>query len=68
MIFGSCPHCDAATINYLAPDHLLPCFSKEKCEGCEKEYWLKHSRIDPVAYAEKPDNVNFTPIVHNGGT
>lgn len=52
MIFGECPHCNKTIINYLAP--IVPCYTKEVCEHCQKEYWLKHSRIDPTAYAEKP--------------
>lgn len=35
----------------------LPCFSKEICESCGKEYWLKHSRVNPEAYTEKPSEV-----------
>lgn len=53
MIIGSCPHCDAGVMTPLA-NVPLPVFSKEICENCKKEYWLKHSRYDAKAYTEKP--------------
>lgn len=49
MIMGQCPYCDSSIMTPLAPDP-LPRFSKEICDTCKKEYWLKHSRYDPIAY------------------
>jgi len=54
MIMGECPHCNSSTWTPIGP---APCYSEEKCESCGKTYWLLHSRIDPVAYAEKPKSV-----------
>ena len=65
MIIGSCPHCDAPTMTPIAPLP-LPCFSKEVCEHCKKEYWLKHSRIDPIAYTEKPKECGEKIVKESG--
>jgi hypothetical protein len=54
VIIGSCPHCDAPTMTPIGP---TPCYSKETCDSCNKEYWLKHSRLNPEAYTEKPKKV-----------
>ena len=51
MIIGECPHCDAHVMTPMA-ERL--CFSEETCDGCGKTYWLKHSRLDPIAYPDKP--------------
>lgn len=51
MIFGECPHCDKPVSTPIGP---APCFSKERCHHCQKDYWLKHSRLNPEAYTEKP--------------
>lgn len=48
MIVGECPYCDGTNMTPIADR--CPAFSKEKCQHCHKEYWLKHSRIDPIAY------------------
>jgi len=47
MIMGGCPYCDTHVSTPMGP---APCFSKEKCESCGNEYWLQHSRFNPVAY------------------
>lgn len=48
MIIGECPYCDQIVTTECA--EVCPAFSKETCPHCGKEYWLKHSRIDPKAY------------------
>jgi hypothetical protein len=48
MITGECPYCDAVVMTPIADQ--CPAFSKETCPECKKEYWLKHSRVDPKAY------------------
>jgi hypothetical protein len=49
MIIGPCPYeCGESHMIPCAPK--CPAFSKETCEGCGKQYWLKHSRIAPEAY------------------
>jgi len=60
MIFGECPYedCDGSHAIPLASDAELPAFSKETCETCGRIFWLKHSRIDPVAYTEDAVLVN----------
>ncbi len=55
MIMGECPHCDAPQWNPIA-DVPLPVYEKIECPDCGETYWLKHSRIDPVSYPEKPEN------------
>ena len=64
MIFGECPHCDGFVINPIGP---APCWSKNTCEHCGKEYWLKHSRLDPEAFTEKPEEVDETRIIPKEG-
>lgn len=49
MIIGECPYCDEIVVNGLAEGVGLPVVSKETCEHCGKEYWLRHSRLDPGA-------------------
>lgn len=48
MIFGDCPYDGCSGF------HAIPClapgWTKEKCETCGREFWLRHSRIDPEAY------------------
>lgn len=47
----------------------LPKMAKVKCEGCNKEYWLKFSRIDPIAYPLEDievDEVNKTVKIKKG--
>ena len=60
MIIGECPYCDHSNMTECAP--VCPAFSKETCAGCDKSYWLLHSRIDPMAYSvedfEKEYRVN----------
>ncbi len=51
MIMGECPHCGEFVSTPIGP---APCFSKEVCPSCNKEYWLKHSRLNPEATKEKP--------------
>ena len=53
MILGECPHCDSFVSTPMGP---APCYSEEVCSSCGKAYWLKHSRFDPIAYADKPDD------------
>jgi len=53
MIFGDCPYDDCNAPVSTACADKCPAFSKETCETCGREYWLKHSRIDPVAYTLK---------------
>ena len=48
MIIGECPYCDQTNMTICAPE--CPTFSKRICDGCGKEYWLRHSRIDPKSY------------------
>lgn len=58
MIFGGCPHCNKYVSRPIAQNNIpLPCYSKELCEHCGKDYWIKHSRISPEFYAEKPTNI-----------
>lgn len=60
MIFGDCPYCGESVTNCLAEGVSLPIFTKERCERCKNEYWLKHSRIDPEAY--KLEDLNLKLI------
>lgn len=50
MIIGDCPYdgCTGSHMIPIAPE--CPAFSKHECEECEREFWLLHSRIAPVAY------------------
>jgi len=50
MIIGDCPYegCNGRHMIPCAED--CPSFSIEICESCGKEFWLLHSRINPVAY------------------
>ena len=54
MIMGECPHCGEYVSTPMGP---APCYSKEICPHCKKEYWLKHSRIQSIAYTDKPKEV-----------
>jgi len=47
---GPCPYCDHENWTPAAPAEMAGQCSRETCGGCGKRYWLKHSRIDPVAY------------------
>lgn len=49
VIFGECPYCDSAVANHLAEGVALPVVSRETCEDCGRDYWLRHSRLDPEA-------------------
>ena len=48
MIFGGCPYCDGAIVNYMPEES--PKFAKRECEHCGKTYWLLCSRISSEAY------------------
>jgi hypothetical protein len=48
VIIGECPYCKHCNMTPCADQ--CPTYSKEKCYVCGKEYWLRHSRLDPVAY------------------
>jgi hypothetical protein len=48
VIFGECVYCLAPTATQCAEE--CPSYSKEQCEGCKKFFWLKHSRMEPMAY------------------
>ena len=54
MILGDCPHCGEHVMTPIGP---APCWSEETCDECGKTYWLKHSRLDPVAVTEKPEGL-----------
>ena len=54
MIYGNCPHCTKPIRTPMGP---APCFSKEKCEECEKEHWLYHSHSYPFRYEARPESV-----------
>jgi len=34
-------------MTYIGP---VGAWSKETCGNCKKQYWLDHSRLDPIAY------------------
>ncbi len=51
MIIGECPYCDAIMMNSIGALP-LPRFQKLTTECCQGTIWLRHSRIDPVAYTE----------------
>lgn len=48
MIMGDCPYCDAPTCTPIAEQ--LPAFERLTCSTCKQEYWLAHSRLNPMAY------------------
>lgn len=48
MIIGECPSCNGLNMTPCAD--VCPVFSRETCEECGGQYWLKHSRWDPKAY------------------
>jgi len=48
MIFRECPNCNELIINHM-PER-TPAFTENTCEHCKKPYWMKYSRLDPVAY------------------
>ena len=52
MIFGECPYCNEPMFNSLWNGQ-LPAFQRLIVSCCNKPVWLKHSRIDPVAYSEE---------------
>lgn len=54
---GDCPHCDGYVETPLVTGVDLPVFSEETCPHCFQTYWLKHSRLAPVSYAEKPEGL-----------
>ena len=56
MIFGECPYCDEMISTPIADT--CPAMSKETCDSCGKQYWLKHSRLNPVAYPMEEIEVN----------
>lgn len=48
MIFGDCPYTDCDDC------HMIECadvvgWSRETCDGCGREWWLHHSRVNPEA-------------------
>lgn len=59
MIIGECPYdgCSGFHMVPIAPNP--PQFSKETCEECHREYWLRHSRIDPAAYTLEQFEAEF---------
>lgn len=48
MIIGDCPYCEHTNMTPIGP---IGAWSKEICGDCKKEYWLQHSRFDPMAYS-----------------
>lgn len=70
MIIGECPYCNNINMTPIGPQGA---WSKESCGGCKKDYWLQHSRLDPMAYAlenVQVDEVNKKIIGfdNNGGS
>ena len=57
MIFGGCPYCDRAVVNYM-PDE-SPKFAKPTCEHCGKQYWLLCSRIESTAFTVEDFNKDY---------
>jgi len=51
MQIGECPYCDYLDM-WPMPQN-TPCAGKYICEGCKKEIWLWHSRINPMAYTKE---------------
>ncbi len=55
MIIGGCPYCENTNMTPIGP---VGAWSKETCDNCKKEYWLKHSRLEPIAYPLDQIKVN----------
>lgn len=49
MIFGDCPNCDGPVCNTF---HEYGFMERIICEHCQKPYWLKHARLEPVSYTQ----------------
>jgi len=47
MIIGECYYCEYINMTAVGP---VGTFCKRKCDGCDKEYWIKTSRTDPEIY------------------
>lgn len=58
MIFGGCPYCDRAVVNYMPEES--PRFAKHTCEHCGKEYWLLCSRVSSEAFTIEDFNKKYT--------
>lgn len=50
MIIGDCPYEDCDDNHWIPCAEKTPCFGKEVCETCGREYWMLHSRILPKAF------------------
>ena len=61
MITSECPYDDCKGYHMIPIAPRCPAFSKETCEDCGREYWMKHSRIDPEAMT--PDEFDRRYIV-----
>ena len=65
MIIGGCPYddCSEVVANLIA-DQLG--FTKQNCPACGREYWLKHSRLDPAAWTTDSFLQEFIVDEENG--
>jgi len=54
MILGDCPHCGAFMMNHFFRPGVV---TKHECDECGESVWIRHSRIDPEAYSEKPEGL-----------
>jgi hypothetical protein len=50
LIIGECPYEDCCHVHGVSIADHCPAVSRETCEGCGREYWLYHSRINARAY------------------
>ena len=47
MMDVTCPYCGVGqSVVFYGPGY----YSKEQCTECFEKYWLRHSKLDPVAY------------------
>jgi hypothetical protein len=57
VIFGDCPYC-GASIAFPCPAE-TPCWGKEKCESCGREFWEHYSRIAPQSFTVEQFDARF---------
>lgn len=59
MIIGPCPYSDCDELHMVPIGPRPPMMSRERCEGCGRTYWLRHSRIEPDALTEEEFATGF---------
>ena len=58
MIIGDCPYEGCDDTHWIAMGDMCG-FSKQTCDACGKDYWLKHSRVLPEAFTLEEFNEKY---------